>query len=224
MACCVTAASTSSVRAAQTRRAGGTLCAVRSSTPAGHAASGCGQAQITLQATLRVVAPPSLTRPSPTTAGAAARLRLALPVRSAPGAQRRPSARRPTRLCQRFGALSSSLPARPAHVASLQAAATTPKIRIKLRSYESTQLREAAEQIVLVASNTGATVAGPIPLPTRRRVYCVLRSPHVNKNSMEHFQLLTHQRLIDVKNPSAQTIDALMQLDMPAGVDIEVKL
>lgn len=64
---------------------------------------------------------------------------------------------------------------------------------------------------------TGATVAGPVPLPTRRRVYCVLRSPHVNKNSMEHFQVLTHQRLIDLKNPTAQTIDALMQLDLPAG-------
>ena len=73
-------------------------------------------------------------------------------------------------------------------------------------------------------TKTGATVSGPVPLPTRRRLYCVLRSPHVNKNSMEHFQLLTHQRLIDVKMPSAQTIDALMQLDLPAGVDIEVKI
>ena len=105
-----------------------------------------------------------------------------------------------------------------------QAAPEVGKIRIKLRSYEHKSLGEAVSAIIAAASTTGAKVAGPIPLPTRRRLYCVLRSPHVNKNSMEHFQLLTHQRLIDVKNPSAQTIDALMQLDMPAGVDIEVKL
>ena len=105
-----------------------------------------------------------------------------------------------------------------------QAAPDVGKIRIKLRSYEHKSLGEAVTAIIAAANTTGAKVAGPIPLPTRRRLYCVLRSPHVNKNSMEHFQLLTHQRLIDVKNPSAQTIDALMQLDMPAGVDIEVKL
>lgn len=98
------------------------------------------------------------------------------------------------------------------------------KIRIKLKSYEHVNLREAGEKIVACAVRTGATVSGPTPLPTRRRIYCVLRSPHVNKNSMEHFQLLTHQRLIDIKLPTAQTIDALMQLDMPAGVNIEVKL
>ena len=102
--------------------------------------------------------------------------------------------------------------------------AAAQKIRIKLRSFEHTSLREASDKILEAASKTGATVSGPVPLPTRRRLYCVLRSPHVNKNSMEHFQLLTHQRLIDVKSPSAQTIDALMQLDLPAGVDIEVKL
>ena len=104
------------------------------------------------------------------------------------------------------------------------AQAAAQKIRIKLRSFEHTSLREASDKILEAAGKTGATVSGPVPLPTRRRLYCVLRSPHVNKNSMEHFQLLTHQRLIDVKSPSAQTIDALMQLDLPAGVDIEVKL
>lgn len=98
------------------------------------------------------------------------------------------------------------------------------QIRIKLKSYEHKHLREAGEKIVACARATGATAAGPTPLPTRRRMYCVLRSPHVNKNSMEHFQLLTHQRLIDIKLPTAQTIDALMQLDLPAGVNIEVKL
>jgi small subunit ribosomal protein S10 len=105
-----------------------------------------------------------------------------------------------------------------------QAAAPSQKIRIKLRSFEHVNLREASDKILEAAAKTGATVSGPVPLPTRRRLYCVLRSPHVNKNSMEHFQLLTHQRLLDIKNPSAQTIDALMQLDLPAGVDIEVKL
>ena len=85
-------------------------------------------------------------------------------------------------------------------------------------------LRAASEKILEAAARTGASVSGPTPLPTRRRLYCVLRSPHVNKNSMEHFQLLTHQRLIDVKNPTAQTVDALIQLDLPAGVDVEVNV
>ena len=105
-----------------------------------------------------------------------------------------------------------------------QEAPAASKIRIKLRSYEHLHLGEAAQKIVAAAHKTGASVSGPTPLPTRRRIYCLLRSPHVNKNSMEHFQLLTHQRLIDVRNPTAQTIDALMQLDMPAGVDVEVRL
>ena len=80
------------------------------------------------------------------------------------------------------------------------------KIRIKLRSFEHENLTDSCKKIVDAAGMTGATVCGPVPLPTKRRLYCVLRSPHVNKNSMEHFQILTHQRLIDLKNPSAQTI------------------
>lgn len=80
------------------------------------------------------------------------------------------------------------------------------------------------EKIKEAAASTGATIAGPVPLPTRRRIYTVLRSPHVNKDSREQFELRTHQRLIDVKNLSSQTIDRLMQLDLPAGVDVEVKL
>lgn len=71
---------------------------------------------------------------------------------------------------------------------------------------------------------TGATVSGPIPLPTRKRIYCVLRSPHVNKDSREHFEIRTHQRLIDIKDISSMTVDKLMQLDLPAGVDVQVKL
>ena len=102
----------------------------------------------------------------------------------------------------------------------------TPKqrIRIKLRAYLHPQLEQACKQILEVAQNTGSGVMGPVPLPTHKRIYCVLRSPHVNKDSREHFEIRTHKRLIDLENPTAQTIDALMQLDLPAGVDVEVKL
>eukprot|EP00271_Cylindrocystis_brebissonii_P003242 TRINITY_DN1401_c0_g1_i1.p1 TRINITY_DN1401_c0_g1~~TRINITY_DN1401_c0_g1_i1.p1 ORF type:complete len:197 (+),score=30.40 TRINITY_DN1401_c0_g1_i1:66-656(+) len=98
------------------------------------------------------------------------------------------------------------------------------KIRIKLRCYLVEPIQQACEQILAAARSTGAGTMGPVPLPTHRRLYCLLRSPHVNKNSMEHFQIKTHKRLIDLVNPNAQTIDALMQLDLPAGVDVEVKL
>eukprot|EP00894_Picocystis_sp_ML_P000210 jgi/Pico_ML_1/50727/g1885.t1 len=74
------------------------------------------------------------------------------------------------------------------------------------------------------ATSSAARMSGPVRLPTRRKIFCVLRSPHVNKDSREHFEIRTHQRLIDLHNPSAQTIDSLMSLDLPAGVDIEVKL
>ncbi|KAL4539768.1 hypothetical protein Ndes2526A_g02786 [Nannochloris sp. 'desiccata'] len=100
----------------------------------------------------------------------------------------------------------------------------TKKIRIKLKSYWVDLLQDSVEKIKEAAASTGATIAGPVPLPTRRRIYTVLRSPHVNKDSREQFELRTHQRLIDVKNLSSQTIDRLMQLDLPAGVDVEVKL
>jgi small subunit ribosomal protein S10 len=83
---------------------------------------------------------------------------------------------------------------------------------------------DSCEKIMLAASESGATGVGPVPLPTRRKIFAILRSPHVNKNSFEHFEIRTHQRLIDLKNPTAQTIDNLMQLDLPAGVDIQIKL
>mmetsp|Transcript_10788 Transcript_10788/g.37470 ORF Transcript_10788/g.37470 Transcript_10788/m.37470 type:complete len:137 (-) Transcript_10788:364-774(-) len=110
--------------------------------------------------------------------------------------------------------------------ARAQAAAALPqqKLRIKLKAYTPEPLTEACDKILSVAASTDAVVSGPVPLPTRRRIYCVLRSPHVNKDSREHFQIKTHQRLLDIKDPSAQTIDALMGLDLPAGVDIEVRL
>ncbi|XP_024363383.2 uncharacterized protein [Physcomitrium patens] len=102
--------------------------------------------------------------------------------------------------------------------------ATKQKIRIKLRSYWVNLIEQACQQILEAARNSDAKTMGPVPLPTKKRVYCVLRSPHVNKDSREHFEIRTHRRLIDLENPNAQTIDALMQLDLPAGVDVEVKL
>jgi len=104
------------------------------------------------------------------------------------------------------------------------AAPANPTIRIKLKSYWTDLLQDTVDKITEVASTTGATIAGPVPLPTRRRVYTVLRSPHVNKKSREQFEVRTHQRLIDIKDLSTQTIDRLMELDLPAGVDVEVKL
>lgn len=99
-----------------------------------------------------------------------------------------------------------------------------PRIRIRLRSYDHKLLDKSAEQIVDCARRTGASVTGPVPLPTRKRVYCVLRSPHVDKKSREHFETRIHKRLIDINDPTPTTADALMRLDLPAGVDIEVKL
>ncbi|XP_073385642.1 small ribosomal subunit protein uS10c isoform X1 [Physcomitrium patens] len=111
-----------------------------------------------------------------------------------------------------------------AAVASEAPTATKQKIRIKLRSYWVNLIEQACQQILEAARNSDAKTMGPVPLPTKKRVYCVLRSPHVNKDSREHFEIRTHRRLIDLENPNAQTIDALMQLDLPAGVDVEVKL
>jgi small subunit ribosomal protein S10 len=98
------------------------------------------------------------------------------------------------------------------------------KIRIRLKAFDQRILDTSCEKIVDTANRTNATAIGPIPLPTRRRIYCVLRSPHVDKDSREHFETRTHRRIIDIYQPSSKTIDALMKLDLPAGVDIEVKL
>jgi len=97
------------------------------------------------------------------------------------------------------------------------------KIRIKLKGYDHRILDQSAAEIVESARRTGADVAGPVPLPTRREVYTVLRGPHVDKKSREQFQLKTHKRLLDIINPTAKTIDALRKLDLPAGVDVEIK-
>ncbi len=98
------------------------------------------------------------------------------------------------------------------------------RIRIRLKSYDHRLLDKSSEQIVDTAKRTGATVCGPVPLPTRKHIYCVLRSPHVDKKSREHFEIRVHKRLIDIKDPTPTTADALMRLDLPAGVDIFVKL
>ena len=98
------------------------------------------------------------------------------------------------------------------------------KIRIKLRAFDHKLLDQSAERIVETAKKTGASVAGPIPLPTEKSIYTILRSPHVNKDSREQFEMRTHKRLIDILNASPKTVDSLMRLDLPTGVDIEIKL
>ncbi len=98
------------------------------------------------------------------------------------------------------------------------------KIRIKLKAYEHTLIDQAAERIVESAKRTGARVSGPIPLPTEKEVVTILRAVHKYKDSREQFEMRTHKRLIDVLNPSPRTVDAMMKLDLPAGVEIEIKL
>ena len=100
---------------------------------------------------------------------------------------------------------------------------TTPKIRIRLKAYDHTLLDQSASEIVDTATRTGAKVAGPIPLPTRINKFTVLRSPHVDKKSREQFEVRTHKRLLDILEPTQQTLDALMKLDLSAGVDVEIK-
>ena len=98
------------------------------------------------------------------------------------------------------------------------------KIRIRLKAFDHKILDQSAEKIVDTAKRTGAGVAGPVPLPTEKSIYTVLRSPHVNKDSREQFEMRTYKRLIDILEPTPKTVDALMRLDLPAGVDIEIKL
>ncbi|WP_027000308.1 30S ribosomal protein S10 [Eisenibacter elegans] len=100
----------------------------------------------------------------------------------------------------------------------------TQKIRIKLKSYDHNLVDKSAEKIVKAVKQTGAVVNGPIPLPTKREIFTVLRSPHVNKKSREQFQLSTYKRLVDIYSTSAKTVDALMKLELPSGVDVEIKV
>lgn len=98
------------------------------------------------------------------------------------------------------------------------------RIRIKLKAFDHRILDQSARQIVETAQRTGADVAGPVPLPTEMKRFTVMRSPFIDKNSQEHFEMRTHKRLIDVLEPTPKTVDALMRLNLPAGVDIEIKL
>ena len=98
------------------------------------------------------------------------------------------------------------------------------KIRIRLKGYDHSMVDRSAGEIVKTAKQTGARVSGPVPLPTKRSVYTVLRSPHVDKDSREQFEIRTHKRLIDIWESTPQTVEALMKLDLPAGVDIEIKV
>ena len=98
------------------------------------------------------------------------------------------------------------------------------KIRIKLQSYDHNLVDKSAEKIVKAVKVTGAIVSGPIPLPTHKRIYTVLRSPHVNKKARKQFQLCAYKRLIDIYSSSSKTVDALMKLELPSGVNVEIKV
>ena len=98
------------------------------------------------------------------------------------------------------------------------------KIRIKLKSYDHNLVDKSAEKIIRTVKQTGAVVSGPIPLPTKKQIYTVLRGPHVDKKSREQFEHRAHKRLIDILSTSSKTVDALMKLELPSGVDVEIKV
>lgn len=98
------------------------------------------------------------------------------------------------------------------------------KIRIKLKSYDHNLVDKSSEKIVKTVKTTGAVVTGPIPLPTKKKIFTVLRSPHVNKTAREQFELNAYKRLLDIYSSSSKTIDALMKLELPSGVDVEIKV
>jgi small subunit ribosomal protein S10 len=105
------------------------------------------------------------------------------------------------------------------------ATTTAAKIRIRLKAYDHDAIDRAAREIVETAERTGATVSGPVPLPTEKHVYCVIRSPFKDKDSREHFEIRVHKRLIDINQPTPKTVDSLQRLEaLPAGVDIEIRL
>ena len=103
-------------------------------------------------------------------------------------------------------------------------AVTSEKIRIRLKAYDHVILEQSAERIVDTAKKTGAKVSGPIPVPTQKEIITILRSPHKDKDSREQFEMRTHKRVIDILYPTQATVDSLMKLDLPAGVDVEMKL
>src|SRR5512143_4104970 len=113
---------------------------------------------------------------------------------------------------------------RPSSIKHLRKVIVTQKIRIRLKGYDHRLLDQSALEIIDTAKRTGAKVSGPIPLPTRINRWTVLRSPHVDKKSREQFEIRTHKRLMDILDPTPQTVDALMKLELAAGVDVEIKL
>ena len=98
------------------------------------------------------------------------------------------------------------------------------KIRIKLKAYDHQSVDESARKIAATVTRTQAKIRGPVPLPTEIHRYCVIRGPHVDKDSREHFEMRIHKRLIDILDPTAKTVDSLMRLDLPSGVEVEIKL
>merc|ERR1712224_50891 len=100
----------------------------------------------------------------------------------------------------------------------------SPMMRINIKSFDQNELRQTCADIVTIASETGAVLSGPVPLPTQRRIYCVLRSPHVNKDSREHFEMRVHSRLFEINRWTPDTVDRLMTLEVPSAVNINVKL
>ena len=100
----------------------------------------------------------------------------------------------------------------------------TQKIRIKLKSYDHNLVDKSAEKILKTVRSTGAVVTGPIPLPTRRKVFTVLKSPHVNKKARDQYEISTYKRLLDIYSSTSKTVDALMKLELPSGVDVEIKV
>lgn len=102
--------------------------------------------------------------------------------------------------------------------------ATQQKIRIRLKAYDHSQIDQSTKKIVETVSRTDATLRGPIPLPTEKHRFCVIRSPHKDKDSREHFEMRIHKRLIDILEPNPKTVDSLQRLELPAGVDIELKI
>ncbi len=124
------------------------------------------------------------------------------------------------------GALSARRPSSPTpHKREQVASLTSGKIRIRLKAYDHDAIDRAAQEIVGTAERTGATVAGPIPLPTDKHVYVVIRSPFKDKDSREHFEIRTHKRLIDIHQPTPKTVDELQRMEtLPAGVDVEIRL
>ena len=98
------------------------------------------------------------------------------------------------------------------------------KVRIRLKAFDHQIIDQSAGKIVETARRTGARISGPVPLPTEKNIFCVNRGPNIDKESMEHFEMRTHKRLIDIIDPTPKTVDSLMRLDLPAGVDIEIKI